>query len=1841
MKKSRRRLVACILVLGMLFTTVFGSVTYGALAEEEALAPEVEQEATEDETLESTAATSEETAQGYEAAGEEAQTEESEATKTSEQTGVLSSEDTEQAALEEQDSNQQETTDWEEETELTIKSTFQSQLTQAEEELPLYTYEATATAKGNYYIQIQDATTGEWRELTSSDTLYNGQAVRLVFEAGLENNVNDVTTFTISIPQSSGITISSGTTGTITRNSDVVGTYSVGMSDVTITLDSTTSFFTESDRTVGVSLEGVISAGDDVTKDGEQQTISFGTTSVTVPVYLSQNESSASASKGTSGSVYESNGTYYQTFTATISASNGTVTLKSLTDTLTNGWGGNQVTSAISDISVTSVYANNATTSISTGAISSLSDLNGKTLYAGQSVTIQYTMEIPYDVYSSGTTYVNVINVDYTTNRNTQTSTTGQTTASVTKPSIDKTGTLDTSSNPNKITWTITISLGDLDSGTNILNSLLSSISDTLGTGLYTNTSLSDTSVSLNASDFTYNSNAKTYTYSYDTYIDANQIDTIMGDTLDNSVTMTLTKLGEYTDTGYVTYTGTGATPTIAKTQTKAETGSAGTTVTWQVVLSDISDYSYLVLYDHVNYSDISTHSQSGTISVQVGSGTDTTVVTNGTVTNSTIISSYNIDSNGWESALVFQKAWLDSLSANDTITVTYTTTITDPQSAYKYYNYARARYGTSETSYKTTSEVNAYYLDASNLLTKSGSQVSGENAVTYTLKMDLSALTLESGKLITITDTLPAGLSYVSGSASLAVQNTWGYNYDGAWVDSKQMTLPTLSVSNSGNVYTFSVTSNDDLVTIWNQTTEYSSIYLVITFEAVVTDEAAFIERGTSVIYENTASATYNASSAGTAKDTTTLTPVNNLVDKGITYTQDTAPYAKYTIELNPNALTLNGGSTLTATDTLGDDLSFVDPASMSGTAKETYAITVVNASTGSAYTVEKKAASNTSGAVLYEISQNTLTFTNLPDATYLQITYWAYVPSNLDLASANVSNAFSVNGVSASDTESVTTVSMVSYTASGYASSETGDITLWKYWTDNSSQIALSGSVFALYKATYDKSTDSVTINENSKQTITMTSTSTMVISGLVKDQLYVLYETESASGYALNVEPYYFILKGSDYDTYIANGTLPGSSSSIKVDETFSNATSQTAKLAYENVKAGTLVLTKTISGGANQTDVEGSITFTVTWLTDSSGTAKNIEIGTYELGHSGSDYSFTYDSASSKWTLTLDKLAPGTYQITETAATIGTDLESTTYTVTTTNSTQNGTSKTASATLTADQTTTVAYANTYKTPTMQVTLKKTSGTSNLTGAEMAVYRDDGDGEYDSGDTLVKSFTSGTSDVKISLYEGTYFLVEVSAPAGYAYADPIKFVVPSSGSNITIGGYTQSDNTVTMSDTKLTFSLKKTDLTANTQISGAAFSIYEASDVDTNGNVVSGALAVTTWTSDGNPHDFGPELSAGKDYVLVETSAPQGYAYADNVYFSIASNGTVSVNSGASYVDPYYIVMDKPLSVSFQKTDANGALLSGAYISVYHASDIDSSGDVKSGATAVFSWSTDTHNPVDFGSYLNAGSSYVLVETDVPSGYRKADNIEFTVEKDGTVTVDSTYLSNGVIVMEDRVEEYGDLVITKTISGISLTDDKKKEITFTVYDHNKKTVDSYTLSDFTYDDASGVYTKKISNILTDTYTVTETSAAINGYTVSVTYTVDNQTKMSGASADVEVTKDTESTVAFVNTYEEATTEATTAATTETTGTSTETAISTTETSATTETDKTTEQQTEASTEDTTEHSTSDGEKKQPKTKDDTPLAGCMMLLVSAAGLIPVVFCYRKKKEEKTGNE
>ena len=346
------------------------------------------------------------------------------------------------------------------------------------------------------------------------------------------------------------------------------------------------------------------------------------------------------------------------------------------------------------------------------------------------------------------------------------------------------------------------------------------------------------------------------------------------------------------------------------------------------------------------------------------------------------------------------------------------------------------------------------------------------------------------------------------------------------------------------------------------------------------------------------------------------------------------------------------------------------------------------------------------------------------------------------------------------------------------------------------------------------------------------------------------------------------------------------------------------------------------------------------------------------------------------------------------------------------------------------------------------------KKDLAGEEIVGAKIKVTTDKG--------KKVDEWESDGSTHEINyISAGDYILTEEAAPEGYEkIKSTIKFNVDEYG-NVTVDsadttGLAVVENGVLViknAPQKHGVLVSKVDA-GGTEIAGAKITVTKKGETN----------PIDSWTSEENVIHEIKDLEAG-NYILKEVNAPAGYdAVNSEIEFSVNKKGEVeivsSVTDGVTIDENGVIVITNnptEYAVSISKVDAEGTEIAGAKITVTK----------KGETTPIDSWTseegkTHTIEGVTFGDY-------VFTEINAPEGYKPVNsNIEFTVNKDGSVTVTSSNtdglveVENGVIKIKNLPKEY-DVAIKKTdLAGVEIAGAKIK---VTKDDADKTLVDSWT--------------------------------------------------------------------------------------------------------------------------------------------------------------------------------
>lgn len=195
----------------------------------------------------------------------------------------------------------------------------------------------------------------------------------------------------------------------------------------------------------------------------------------------------------------------------------------------------------------------------------------------------------------------------------------------------------------------------------------------------------------------------------------------------------------------------------------------------------------------------------------------------------------------------------------------------------------------------------------------------------------------------------------------------------------------------------------------------------------------------------------------------------------------------------------------------------------------------------------------------------------------------------------------------------------------------------------------------------------------------------------------------------------------------------------------------------------------------------------------------------------------------------------------------------------------------------------------------------------------------------------------------------------------------------------------------------------------------LGGADLSVYKLEDTE-KGAPKKDAKPVAEWiTEKGLTKVLENVLLAGRQYVLIEKKAPADYAIANPITFTVNAE---EVAQRITMLDEY-----DTHPVPIQKKNQDGVLIGGARLK------ITGKEDGKAGDMEPIEWTSE--NGKEHVVELRKGS-YALQEITPPVGYLKAEDVSFTVDKDGNIFVAGTKTDK--VEMTDTEVKAGKMVLRK---------------------------------------------------------------------------------------------------------------------------------------------------------------------------------------------------------------
>ena len=299
-------------------------------------------------------------------------------------------------------------------------------------------------------------------------------------------------------------------------------------------------------------------------------------------------------------------------------------------------------------------------------------------------------------------------------------------------------------------------------------------------------------------------------------------------------------------------------------------------------------------------------------------------------------------------------------------------------------------------------------------------------------------------------------------------------------------------------------------------------------------------------------------------------------------------------------------------------------------------------------------------------------------------------------------------------------------------------------------------------------------------------------------------------------------------------------------------------------------------------------------------------------------------------------------------------------------------------------------------------------------------------------------------------------TYRIRETATVPGHYHLDKeIEF---------TVGSQTDEAITITVDNPVIHYGALKKDAVTGVFLSGVNLQLKDSS-----------GMVLDEWTTDGNIHEFDPEiLNAGETYYIHEVGTIDGYyRNPTDVKFTIPKNVVV-----AGVVE---VSMENwPIRYAIDKIDKDtDKRLPGVTLAVYDSEDNE-----------IERWTSSESGPHNISAKLKTGETYQVRELETVNGYYLNDSVEeFTVSETSssstqqnviTVTFENTSIDFYVIKRDKETKE--------NIAGVELQ----------LFNSSGDLVHTFVSSNLT---VSGYHIPSQYLVAGETYTVRE-SKPINGY-------------------------------------------------------------------------------------------------------------------------------------------
>ncbi len=345
--------------------------------------------------------------------------------------------------------------------------------------------------------------------------------------------------------------------------------------------------------------------------------------------------------------------------------------------------------------------------------------------------------------------------------------------------------------------------------------------------------------------------------------------------------------------------------------------------------------------------------------------------------------------------------------------------------------------------------------------------------------------------------------------------------------------------------------------------------------------------------------------------------------------------------------------------------------------------------------------------------------------------------------------------------------------------------------------------------------------------------------------------------------------------------------------------------------------------------------------------------------------------------------------------------------------------------------------------------KVTISKINeNNEKISGARLEIWRFNG--TTTTTTTHIADLDTTDKDQEVTLnFERTYLISETHAPDGYKKIQDFKLQVDDKGEMKLIDN--PNKDLVKLEGDKLIIKDPKNEKDIfvskinelNKRVANAKFDIFESTNL---------TKPLGTLTSKAEGEDANIKVSFGKEYVIKEKEAPEGYNKINDFKIKVGEDGTITFvgNHDRVTIDGNKLKIKDPFKeypVILKKVDEEGNALGGVQFKIYSKRE-----------NGNYGWDDNWNSNKEYSKGLWP-NEYKVEEEQTPEGYEPIDPFEFEVKANGTIELKG---------------ENKNVSVDKNSATIKIKNNfKKYKVKFKKVDQDNKQLNTARLEIYSQDD------------------------------------------------------------------------------------------------------------------------------------------------------------------------